>query len=60
MLCMRKPADTDDAPSKGGASLTFGIPDKNLNTARAGPSNVGLVLFNTSRNGYYFLFHQGP
>ena len=38
---MRESADTDDAPSKGGASLlTFGIPDKNLKAAKAGPSDV--------------------
>ncbi len=37
---MRESADTDDAPSKGGASLNFGIPDKNLKAAKAGPSDV--------------------
>lgn len=37
---MRKPADTDDGPSKGGASLTFGVLYKKLKAAKAGASNV--------------------
>ena len=37
---MWKPAGTDDGPSKGGASLTFGILHKKLKAAKAGASNV--------------------
>ena len=33
--------------------------NRKLKAAKAGASNVRLVLFNTPCNGYHFLFHQG-
>jgi hypothetical protein len=37
---MREPADTDDAPSEGGATLTFRVLYENLKSAKAGAANV--------------------